>query len=84
MISPRRKSMNILSLGFSVGTNGNILTADVIVVKSYDELKNRSNEVKGKFVAYNFDYQGYGKSGAYRVYGASVAARYGAIGALVL
>ena len=38
MVTPREKPMNILSLGGSVGTDGKELSADVIVVKSFDEL----------------------------------------------
>ncbi len=75
--------MNILGLGYSVGTNGLVLTGDVIVVKTFEELQNRSNEVKGKFVVYNFDYTGYGDQVIYRVYGATFAAKLGATAALV-
>ena len=73
-----------MGLGHSVGTNSSVLTADVIVVKDFDELNRRSNEVKGKFVVYNFDFQSYGQSVIYRGYGASAAAKYGAVGALVI
>ncbi|CAG2105142.1 unnamed protein product [Medioppia subpectinata] len=83
MNSPRVKPLNILGLGYSVGTNGTVLTGEVVVVKTFDELKNRSNEVKGKFVVYNFDFKGYGESVEYRGRGASEAAKYGAIAALV-
>ena len=83
MVEPRTKPMNILGLGYSVGTNGQVLTADVVVVKDFDELKRRSNEVKGKFVVYNFDFHSYGQQVQYRSYGASRAAQYGAVAALV-
>ena len=75
--------MNILGLGYSVGTNGSVLTGDVIVVKTFEELQNRSNEVKGKFVVYNFDYTSYGLQAIYRGYGATAAAKFGATAALV-
>ena len=84
MVAPRRKHLNILGLGFSVGTNGAVLTSDVVVVKSFDELKNRSNEVKGKIVVYNFDYDTYGRKAVYRKYGATFAAKYGATAVLVI
>ncbi|XP_054158518.1 carboxypeptidase Q-like [Oppia nitens] len=83
MVSPRNKPLNILSLGYSVGTNGSVLTGDVIVVKTFDELKSRSEEVRGKFVVYNYDFKSYGESVKYRGQGASQAAQYGAIGALI-
>jgi carboxypeptidase Q len=83
MISPRKKPMNVLGLGYSVGTNGSVLTSDVIVVKTFEELQNRSKEVKGKFVVYNFDYTSYEDQVIYRIYGATFAATFGATAALV-
>ena len=75
--------MNILSLGGSVGTDGKELSADVIVVKSFDELKNRSNEAKDRFVVFDFDFVKYGEQVKYRTHGATQAAKYGAKAALV-
>jgi carboxypeptidase Q len=84
MLTPRKKSLSILSLGSSVGTDGKVITAQVIVVKTFDELSNRSNEIKGKIVVYNFDFQSYGQQVQYRSTGASEAAKYGAVAALVM
>ncbi|XP_054158513.1 uncharacterized protein LOC128956825 [Oppia nitens] len=83
MVSPRIKQLNILGLGTSVGTNGSVLTGNVIVVKTFDELKRRSHEVRGKFVVYNNDFVSYGVSVQYREQGASRAAQFGAIGVLI-
>ncbi|XP_054158509.1 uncharacterized protein LOC128956821 [Oppia nitens] len=83
MVSPRIQTLNILSLGSSIGTNGSVLTGDVIVVKSFAELNRRSHEIRGKFVVYNYDFNSYDKSIDYRVHGASRASKYGAIGALI-
>jgi len=79
MLTPRRKSLSILGLGRSVGTGGNPTTAEVIVVKTFDELNNRSNEV-----VYNFDFESYGQQFQYRLIGTSEAAKYGAVAAMVL
>ena len=38
MIAPYEKKLSFLGLGTSVGTGGSILTADIIVVRTYDEL----------------------------------------------
>ena len=38
MVLPRRKSIKILGLGFSVGTNNQTLEAEAIVVKTFAEL----------------------------------------------
>ncbi|CAG2119128.1 unnamed protein product, partial [Medioppia subpectinata] len=83
MVSPFEKKLNILGLGYSVGTNGRVLRGDVVVVKSFDELKQRSHEVKGKFVVFNYAYESYNTAAPYRLNGASEAAKYGAIAALI-
>ncbi|CAG2114029.1 unnamed protein product [Medioppia subpectinata] len=83
MVSPRAKKLNIMGLGYSVGTNGRVLSGDVVVVKSFDDLHKRSHEVKGKFVVFNYAYETYSTSVSYRINGASEAAKYGAIAALI-
>jgi len=78
------KTLEILSLGYSVGTGENGITAEAIVVKSFDELKALSdNQVKGKIVVYNQDWVDYGTSVQYRSAGASEAAKKGALAALI-
>ena len=65
--------------------------ASLIRVNNFDELEKRKNEVKGKIVFYNCPFeetfvrtfQAYGKNVMYRVYGASRAAKYGAVAVLV-
>jgi len=47
------KQLHIASLGSSVATNEESVTAGVIEVKDFDELKLRSSEVKGKIVLFN-------------------------------
>lgn len=57
--------------------------ANAIVVKSFDELESLKDQVKGKIVVYNEDWVNYGTTVQYRVNGASQAAKYGAVAALV-
>jgi carboxypeptidase Q len=83
LISPRRKSMHVLGLGGSVGTNGQIVQAKVLVVSSFDDLERQKDNVKGKIVVYNVEFVSYGKTVVYRVNGASKAQQYGAVAALV-
>ncbi|KAG1675012.1 Carboxypeptidase Q [Nymphon striatum] len=83
MVKPREYHMNILGLGGSIGTPPDGITAEVIVVRSFDELKNRSNEVPGKIVVFNEDWKGYGTSVAYRDYGAKEAAKLGGVASLI-
>ena len=53
----------------------------MIVVRSYDELDQRKDEVKGKIVVYNQKWSSYGQSVAYRS-GAERAFKYGAVASL--
>jgi carboxypeptidase Q len=83
MNAPIKRSMPVLGLGGNVGTNGKPLTAKVLVVKSFDELKRRQAEAKGRIVVWNVEFTTYGPTVAYRYNGASEAARYGAVASLV-
>jgi Zn-dependent M28 family amino/carboxypeptidase len=86
------RNLNCVALGSSVGTGASGIKAKVIEVKSFEELeKLGEKEVKGKIVFYNvfFDQRhvrtgtAYGESVKYRGKGASMAAKYGAIGSIV-
>jgi carboxypeptidase Q len=83
LLLPAPHRVNILGLGGSVGTPVGGLTADVLVVGSFDELEKLGEAVKGKIVLFDVPYQGYGKTVAYRHYGAAKAAKHGAVAALV-
>jgi hypothetical protein len=82
-------SFNILALGNSVGTGKKGITAPVIEIKDFDELKARQNEVKGKIVFYNYHFNkslingAYGDAVRYRGRGPSAAAKYGALAVIV-
>jgi len=77
------KNIPIMGLGTTVGTPEEGITADVIVVRSFDELDSRASEVNGKIVVYNQGWVNYGHGYEYRNEGASRAANYGAVGALL-
>ena len=83
MIAPPRHALPMLGLGGSVGTPPEGLEAEVVVVKSFDELMQRAAEVKGKIVLFNAVYTSYGQTNTYRTGGASAAARHGAVASLV-
>jgi len=87
-----KKAVPTCALGMSIGTPAEGITAPVIEVRSFDELKKLGKEnVKGKIVFYNhpFDqtfvntFDAYGEAGKYRWAGASEAARYGAVASIV-
>ncbi len=83
--------LNVLALGNSIGTGAGGITAPVIVVSNFTELDRRKDEVKGKIVFYNYKFnprfvqtfRSYGDAVRYRGFGASAAAKYGAVAVLV-
>ena len=83
LLLPTPHRMNILGLGGSVGTPEGGLTAEVVVVGSFDELDKLGGAVKGKIVLFDVPFKGYGHTVVYRHDGASKAAKYGAAAALV-
>nr|XP_012136205.1 PREDICTED: carboxypeptidase Q-like isoform X2 [Megachile rotundata] len=83
LILPRRKDMAMLGVGSSVGTPPEGITAEAIVVNTFDELHRRKNEVRGKIVVFNQKFVSYLETSDYRINGASVASRYGAVAALI-
>ena len=82
LVSPRRQLLPMLGLGGSIATPPNGITADVIVVASFDELKARGAEAKGKIVLYDAEWRDYGYNGAFRRMGAIEAAKVGAVASL--
>ena len=83
MIAPRRQALPMLGLGGSIATPADGITADVMVVTSYDDLRARAAEARGKIVLYNVPFTAYGQTVAYRSGGAVAAARVGAVASLV-
>ena len=83
MTSPWMKNLAILGLGGSVGTGPKGLSGEVFVVTSFDDLKSRAGEAKGKIVLYNVPFTTYGETVQYRYRGASEAAKVGGIASLV-
>ncbi|NXA14224.1 CBPQ Carboxypeptidase, partial [Sapayoa aenigma] len=83
MLEPRNHSIAILGLGNSVATPPEGITAEVIVVASFDELHKRAREAKGKIVVYNEPFISYGETVQYRLQGAVEAAKVGAVASLI-
>ena len=83
LLQPRKHPLAILGLGYSIGTPSEGITAEVLVVQSFDELKARASEAKGKIVVYNEDYDNYGTTVAYRSRGAAEGAKVGAVATLI-
>jgi carboxypeptidase Q len=83
IVDPPEHVIPMLGLGGSVGTGAAGIEADVLAVKSFDDLNQKSAEAKGKIVLYNVPYVSYGQTNQYRTVGPSAAARHGAVAALV-
>ena len=83
MTSPVAQTLAMLGLGNSVGTPPGGITAEAIVVRSFDELNTLRDRVRGKIVVYNVPFTNYGETARYRLSGASRAAEHGAVAALV-
>jgi carboxypeptidase Q len=85
----------LTALGGSVATPADGLTAEVIVVRNFDELKSLDRErVEGKIVLFDYHFdklmaaqgqsgEAYGEAVRYRADGPSAAARMGAVAALI-
>jgi len=82
-IVPSGQKLAMLGLGNSIATPAAGITADTVVVRSFDELEALGDRVRGKIVVYNAPFTNYGATVQYRLNGASRAARYGAVAALV-
>ena len=83
MTSPWKKDLAILGLGGSVGTGPRGISGEVFVVNSFEDLKLRAEDAKGKIVLYNVPFTTYGETVQYRYRGASEAAKAGGIASLV-
>ena len=84
--------LNACAIGGSVGTGEKGITANIIEVVDFEELKKLGREkAEGKIVFFNhppnpavyYTFGAYGEVARYRVFGAAEAARYGAIAVVV-
>ncbi len=83
MVYPYVKDLPMLGLGGSVRTPVDGITAQTVVVESFEELEERRDEVPGKIVVYNQRFEHYGQAVQYRVRGADRASEYGAVAVLL-
>ncbi len=87
----QNRKLNIATLGGSIGTQGEGITAGVLEVKNFDELKALGEKAKGKiiFMSRPLDpgllqtFKGYGGAVDQRVFGAVAAAKLGAVGVMI-
>lgn len=88
----KKKDLDIVALGNSIGSGGKWLTAPVMLVNSFEDLEARKEEAKGKIVFYNYKFNprfietfyAYGDAVSYRGgQGTATAAKYGAVATIV-
>ena len=82
LVAPRRQLLPMLGLGGSIATPQEGITAEVMVVASFEELAQRATEAKGRIVLYDAEWRDYGYNGAFRRQGAIAAAKAGAVASL--
>ncbi len=83
LVSPVSRKLSMLGLGNSIGTPTEGLTADAVVVRSFDELDALGEKTRGKIVVFNAPFTNYSTTVPYRLAGPSRAAMRGAVAAIV-
>ena len=89
MEKPRQRTLHVIGLGKSVGTPPGGITAPVLVVNDFADLRAHAAQAKGKIIVYDFPFDstvhafvGYGGAVQYRAYGADSAVQFGAVASL--
>ena len=90
-ISSRKKNLDVIALGNSLGTGLKGIRENVIEVSSFTDLEKKKDSVRGKIVFYNYKFnptfistfQAYGDAVQYRGSGPSRAAKYGALAVII-
>jgi carboxypeptidase Q len=83
IVEPARHPLVMLGLGDSVGTPPDGVQADVLALRSFEELDSKASQVRGKIVFFNVPFTTYGETVRFRSSGPSRAARYGAVAMLI-
>ncbi len=90
-VGTQKKQLDVIALGNSVGTGAAGVSAAVVEIKSFEDLEQKRDSVKGKIVFYNYrfkanfvnTFQSYVDAVPYRAAGPSLAAKYGAKAVIV-
>ncbi|MFL5579423.1 MAG: M28 family metallopeptidase [Gemmatimonadaceae bacterium] len=83
LVQPRAARLHMLGLGGSVGTPARGITAEVLVVSSFEDLVAKAAQARGKIVLFDVPFTSYGQTVAYRGRGAIEAAKVGAVASLI-
>ena len=83
IVSPGSHRLAMLGLGNSVGTPPEGIEAELLVVRTFQELEAAAEHVNGRIVLFNAPFTNYSDTVQYRSDGPSRAAAHGAVAALV-
>ena len=83
IVDPGRHRLVMLGLGNSIGTPSDGIQADLLVVRSFQELDASGDRARGRIILFNVPFTTYGDTVVYRSDGPSRAAAKGAVAALV-
>ena len=83
IVDPPRHDVEMLGLGGTVATPPGGIEAEVLPVTSFDDLRARQTEARGRIVLFDVPYTSYAETVTYRTSGARTAAQYGAVAVLV-
>jgi carboxypeptidase Q len=83
IVDTPNQPLQILGLGGTVPTPPTGVEAEVLVVGSFDELRVRGAEARGRIVLFNAPFTNYGDTVVYRTDGARTASQLGAVAVLV-
>ncbi|MGE0455428.1 MAG: M20/M25/M40 family metallo-hydrolase [Vicinamibacteria bacterium] len=83
LVEPFAGEMVMLGLGDSVGTGPGGITAEVLLVTSFEDLEARAELVQGRIVFFDVPFTSYEETVRYRGGGASAAAKHGARAVLI-
>ncbi|HUF09575.1 MAG TPA: M28 family metallopeptidase [Rhodothermales bacterium] len=83
IVSPRPRTIPMLGLGGSIATPPEGIEADLLVVSSFDDLRDKADQAAGRIVLFNVPFTSYGETVGYRGLGAIEAAKVGAVASLV-
>lgn len=83
IVQPAHHQIVMLGLGDSVATPPAGIEAEVLVVRTFQELEAAASRARGRIVVFNAPFTTYDQTRPYRTDGASRAAALGAVGVLV-
>jgi carboxypeptidase Q len=83
MLQPLPRTLRMTGLGGSIATPREGIEAETLVVRSFEELRLRAAEARGRIVLFNAPFVSYGETVQYRYNGAVEAAKAGAVASLI-